>query len=132
MYAPDTPEEESRGIWFASGSRVYVAVEGEDIVGSYLIKPNQPGLGNHVANAAYMVHPEHRGRGIARLMGEHSLVEAKTAGFRAMQFNIVVSANDPAVKLWQSLGFDIIGTIPEAFRHGRLGFVDAYIMHRTL
>jgi ribosomal protein S18 acetylase RimI-like enzyme len=132
VYEPDTPQEIAHEIWMAPGNSVYVAVDDVRIVGSYLLKQNHPGLGSHIANAAYMVHPEHAGRGIGRLMGEHSLAQAKEAEFRAMQFNIVVSTNEPAVRLWKSLGFHIIGTIPQAFRHGALGLVDAYIMYRSL
>src|SRR5947208_13017664 len=102
VFDPGTSEEEARGIWLARGNKVYVAVDDGHIVGSYLLKPNQPGLGSHIANAAYMVHPEHAGRGIGRLMGEHSLAQAKEAGFRAMQFNIGVSTNEAAVRLWTS------------------------------
>jgi L-amino acid N-acyltransferase YncA len=132
VYRPETTEEEGRAIWMSPGHSVYVAVEDGRMVGSYWFRPNQPGLGAHVANAAYMVSPAHAGRGVGRAMGAHSLREAKAAGFTAMQFNIVVSTNAPAVALWKSLGFSVIGVSPKAFDHKALGLVDAYIMHRFL
>jgi ribosomal protein S18 acetylase RimI-like enzyme len=109
-----------------------VAESGGQVVGTYILKPNQPALGSHVANAAFMVSPAARGLGVGKRMGEHCLVEARRLGFRAMQFNFVVSTNEAAVRLWQQLGFEIIGTLPEAFRHSQRGFVDAYVMFRTL
>lgn len=102
------------------------------VVGTYVLKPNQPALGSHVANASFMVSPVARGSGVGRSMGEHSLAEARRLGFRAMQFNFVVSTNEAAVRLWQRLGFGIVGTLPGAFRHARLGFVDAYVMFQEL
>ena len=102
------------------------------IVGTYVIRPNQPGLGAHVANAGYMVRPDAFGRGTGSALGTHSLEEARAAGYRAMQFNAVVSTNTRAVALWERLGFRIIGTVPEGFRHAKLGFVDLHIMHRML
>ena len=132
VFAPDTTKEEAFGICMSSGLTTYVAIVDGAVAGSYYIRPNQPGLGSHIANAGYMVAQEAGGRGIGRAMGEHSLVEAKAAGYLAMQFNFVVSANERAVSLWKSLGFSIIGTIPQAFRHSRLGLVDAYIMYRVL
>jgi ribosomal protein S18 acetylase RimI-like enzyme len=101
-------------------------------VGTYILKPNQPALGSHVANAAFMVLPAARGSGVGRGMGEHCLAEGRRLGFRAMQFNFVVSTNEAAVRLWQQLGFHIVGTLAEAFRHSQLGFVDAYVMFRML
>ncbi len=102
------------------------------MVGTYTLRPNAIGLGSHVANAAFMVSPEARGAGVGKRMGEHALAEARRLGFRAMQFNFVVSTNEPAVRLWRKLGFEIVGTLPGAFRHARLGFVDAYVMFQTL
>ncbi len=98
----------------------------------YKFHPNQPARGAHVVNASYMVKPGVLGKGIGRQMGEHSLLAAKQAGFLAMQFNIIVSTNRPAVHLWQSLGFNIIGTVPQAFNHSIHGLVNTYIMHRFL
>lgn len=126
-YDPETPENQARETWLPYA---YAAFEGNRIVGTYMMKPNQPGLGSHVANAGFMVSPDHEGKGIGRRMGLHSLGEAKNAGYEAMQFNFVVSVNTRAVALWQSLGFSIVGTVPKAFRHAKLGLVDVYVMHR--
>ena len=127
-----TTRQEAHEVWFSPKVYTYVAREDNKILGAYFIKANQPGLGSHIANAAYMVDPEQQGRGIATKLCLHSLEEAKQKGFRAMQFNIVVSTNLPAVHLWQKLGFKIIGTTPEAFKHREKGFVDAHIMYRSL
>lgn len=131
-FGPETTREQARDFWRSEGSFAFVAVVEGVVRGAYLLKPNQPGLGSHVANAAYMVDPSSRGLGLGEAMGRHSLDEAKARGFRAMQFNIVVSTNEPAVRLWTRLGFEIVGTLPGAFRHARLGFVDAYVMWQSL
>lgn len=102
------------------------------LVGSYILKPNQPALGAHIANASFIVAPKARGLGVGRAMGEHCLSEAGRLGFRAMQFNFVVSTNESAVHLWQELGFKIVGTLPGAFRHAVKGYVDVYVMFRSL
>lgn len=132
VYAPDTTKEEAFALWMAPAGATYVAVEGDAVVGTYILKPNQPSLGAHVANAGFMVLPDAAGRGIGRTMAEHCLREAKAAGYLAMQFNFVVSTNERAVALWRSLGFSIVGTLPKAFHHRSLGLVDAYVMHRFL
>jgi ribosomal protein S18 acetylase RimI-like enzyme len=121
-----------RDYWFGPGVSSYVWDEGGRVLGVYKLVPNQAGRGGHVANASYLVAPEARGRGLGRRLGEDSLVRARDAGYRAMQFNFVVTTNAAAVRLWQSLGFTIIGTSPGAYRHAQLGFVDAYVMFRTL
>ncbi len=133
VFDPVTPENEMLAYWFSQEKHVYVA-ESEDgeIVGTFWLKPNQPGLGDHVCNAAYMVPLEAQGRGVGRQMAEFSLNEARRLGFTAMQFNFVVASNTAAVRLWQSLGMEIIGTIPDAFRHSQLGLTDAHIMYRKL
>ncbi len=102
------------------------------VIGMYKMIPNRIGLGSHVANASFMVDPSAHGRGAGRAMGEHCLDEARKAGYHAMQFNFVVSTNTAGVALWKKLGFEIVGTLPKAFRHSRLGYVDAYVMHRFL
>ena len=106
--------------------------EGGRVVGMYKLIANQRDLGSHVANASFMVSPTYAGRGVGRQLGLHCLREAARAGYRAMQFNFVVSTNTAAVALWQKLGFAIVGTLPKAFRHQSLGYVDAYVMHRFL
>jgi L-amino acid N-acyltransferase YncA len=132
VYDPSTSREEAMAYWFAKGTRTYVAEQDGKVVGSYILRANRPGLGNHVANAGFMVDPAVRGSGVGRAMGEHALVEARHLGYVAMQFNFVISTNESAVHLWQSLGFKIVGTLPGAFRHARKGFVDAYVMFRSL
>jgi len=118
--------------WRAPGHEVFVADVGGKIPGTYYLRANTRGGGAHVANCGYMVAPDAYGRGTARAMCEHSLVRARERGFRAMQFNFVIASNERAVRLWQSCGFDIAGTLPRAFDHPRHGFVDAYVMFRTL
>lgn len=109
-----------------------VAIEEELVVGTYIIKPNQMGLGAHIANGSFMVHPKHEGKGLGKKLGLHALRLAKSRGFKAMQFNMVVATNEAAVALWTKLGFEIIGTVPGVFKHKRLGYVDAYVMYQNL
>lgn len=132
VYDPNTPREEAEAYWFAKGTRTYVAEENGKVVGSYILRPNRPGLGNHVSNAGFMVDPAARRLGVGRAMGEHALEEARRLGYSAMQFNFVISTNETAVRLWQRLGFRIVGTLPGAFRHSQKGLVDAYVMYRLL
>jgi ribosomal protein S18 acetylase RimI-like enzyme len=124
--------EEALAYWSAPGHEVFVAEENREILGTYYLRANQKGGGAHVANCGYMTAPWASGRGIARAMCAHSLDVAKTRGFRAMQFNFVVSSNERAVRLWQSCGFEIVGRLPEAFVHPTLGAVDALVMFRQL
>ena len=132
VFAADTPEADAFAYWFGPGVRTWVAeVEGR-IVGMYKIVANQRDRGAHVANASFMVAPDGAGRGIGRAMGADCLRQARALGFHAMQFNFVVSTNRPAVDLWLSLGFRIVGTLPGAFLHDSQGYVDAYVMFRTL
>ncbi|HEX5507954.1 MAG TPA: GNAT family N-acetyltransferase [Pseudolabrys sp.] len=118
--------------WRAPGHEVFVAETGGTILGTYYLRANNRGGGVHVANCGYIVAPGAYGRGVARAMCEHSLDRARKRGFRAMQFNFVISSNERAVKLWQSCGFKIAGTLPAAFEHPARGFVDAYVMYRAL
>jgi L-amino acid N-acyltransferase YncA len=132
-YPPDTTEREARALWLLPPpAEVWVAVEGEEVLGTYKVSPNRIGLGDHVANGSYMVSARVRGRGIGRALAEHSLVRARELGYTAMQFNAVVSTNTRAIALWRSLGFIIVGTVPSGFRHSALGTVDFHIMHRFL
>jgi ribosomal protein S18 acetylase RimI-like enzyme len=132
-FAPDSSEEEIRKIWIDAPLATYVACSQDGkITGTYFIKANQPGLGSHVCNCGYVVAADARGQGIASLMCEHSQVEAVRLGFRSMQFNFVVSTNEGAVRLWKKLGYHIAGTLPGAFRHKLLGYVDAYVMFKQL
>jgi GNAT superfamily N-acetyltransferase len=132
VFDPNTPKEDLQRLWFAGYMDTFVAEDHNEIVGSYIIKPNQPDLGNHIANASYMVNPDHQGRGIGKLLCEHSIKFAKEKGYTGIQFNIVVSTNVSAVHLWKKCGFEIIGTTPGGFRHKELGLVDTYIMFRDL
>ena len=132
VFDPKISREEALAYWLNSSACCYVAKRGGIVVGTYVLRPNQPDLGSHIANAAFMVAPGARGLGVGRTMGEHCLGEARRLGYRGMQFNFVVSTNEPAVRLWRQLGFEIIGTLPGAFRHSRDGFVDAYVMFRSL
>jgi GNAT superfamily N-acetyltransferase len=131
-WAPDMSLEEGRRIWTAAPARAFVAELDGAAVATYSVRPNQPGLGDHVANAGYMVEPAARGQGIARALCEHSMETARQAGFTAMQFNFVVSSNEGAVRLWQRCGFRIVGQVPGAFRHRERGATDVFIMHRFL
>ena len=134
VYAVDPAigEPEGRAYWFSSGHEVFVAEAGGVIVGSYYMRANQGGGGAHVANCGYMTDPARQRRGVARTMCLHSLDHARARGFRAMQFNIVVSTNTRAVRLWDSLGFAVVGRLPGAFHHPRDGYVDALVMFQGL
>ncbi len=133
-YALDTNMSESDALmyWTGPDKETFVAEEDGVILGTYYMRPNQSGGGRHVCNCGYMTRASTTGRGVARRMCEHSLQHAVARGFRAMQFNFVVSTNERAVRLWQSLGFAIVGRIPEAFEHPVHGYVDALVMHRML
>jgi L-amino acid N-acyltransferase YncA len=154
VFAPNTSREEALAYWFREDTHTYVAVQDfvgdavsvpgkltasptgqlqdRHVVGSYVLRSNRPSLGAHVSNASFIVAKSARGLGVGRVMGEHCLSEARRLGFRAMQFNFVVSTNESAVHLWQELGFKIVGTLPGAFRHSQKGYVDVYVMFRSL
>ena len=150
---PNISHEDALAYWFAPGTHTYVAetdalgdgaavpgkptasptiIRARQVLGTYILKPNQSGGGSHVANAGFMVSARARGQRIGRAMAEHCLSEAHKLGFRAMQFNYVISTNIPAIRLWQDLGFTIVGTLPGAFRHPENGYVDVYVMYRSL
>ena len=131
-YAPDTGEAEAKRIWMDAPRKTYVAVAGEDVVGTYYVKTNQMGQGAHVCNAGYMVREDQRGRGLGRALCRHSLDQARAMGYHAMQFNFVASSNTGAIGLWQKMGFEIVGTLPEAFKHEGQGYEDVFIMYRLL
>ena len=130
--ARDIGREGALAYWRSPGHAVFVAEENGQVVGTYYLRANQKGGGAHVANCGYMTAPGQSGRGVARAMCAHSLIEAKTREFTTMQFNFVVASNERAVRLWQSCGFAIVGRLPQVFRHPRLGLVDALVMIRTL
>ena len=131
-FAADTPRADAHAYWLGPRLASFVAEDDGRIVGMYKIVENQRDLGSHVANASFMVDPSHSGRGIGYAMGTHALREARARGFLAMQFNFVVSTNTAAVTLWKRLGFAIVGTLPKVFRHRQHGYVDAYVMYRSL
>lgn len=126
------PEADALAYWVGADKQTFVAEDSGRVLGTYYLRANQAGGGGHVANCGYMTHADAQGRGLARSMAEHSLTHARSRGFRAMQFNFVVSSNTRAVRLWLSLGFDIVGTLPLAFEHPTDGFVDAFVMFRQL
>jgi RimJ/RimL family protein N-acetyltransferase len=128
----DMTRKDALEYWFAPGHEVFVADEGAQLLGTYFLQPNQQGGGLHVANCGYVTAPWATGRGVARAMCAHSLDRARERGFRAMQFNFVVSTNQRAIALWQRLGFEIVGRLPGAFEHPTAGFVDALVMYRSL
>ena len=133
VFDPDTAKESLDKYWFADYMNTFVAVEEDgEVLGTYIMKPNQIDLGNHIANCGYMVNPKYQGRGIGKLLCEHSVNFARQQGFLGIQFNIVVSTNEAALKLWQKFGFEIIGKTPKGFRHKTLGLVDTFIMFKDL
>ena len=130
---PNISRDDALAYWFAPGTHTYVAEEPAiGVIGTYILRPNQSGGGSHVANAGFMVSARARGQGIGRVMAEHCLSEASRLGFRAMQFNYVISTNTAAICLWRDLGFEIVGTLPDAFHHPEKGYVDVYVMYRSL
>jgi L-amino acid N-acyltransferase YncA len=152
---PHMSREDALAYWFACRTHTYVmeidrqsageadsfpgtatpsptADANRTIAGTYILRPNQSGGGSHVANAAFMVPASARGKGIGRAMAEHCLSEARRLGFHAMQFNFVISTNTSAIRLWQELGFEVVGNLPRAFRHPAKGYVDVYVMYRLL
>jgi L-amino acid N-acyltransferase YncA len=132
VFEQETSREDALQYWFSDHHRTFVLIEDGRVVGTYILKENQPGRGSHVANASYMASSDARGKGVGSLMCRHSLEEAKRLGFTAMQFNMVVSTNEAAISLWKKHGFRIVGTLPKVFRHATHGLVDAYVMHRFL
>ena len=134
-YPPDIDETDARAAWMHDGTDrrfTYVAEIDGQAVGTAYLKPNQPGLGDHVANAGWMVAPAAAGQGIGRRFAGYVMDEARRHGFSAIQFNSVVATNTAAIKLWESLGFEIVGTVPDAFRHRTAGLTAVHVMYRSL
>jgi ribosomal protein S18 acetylase RimI-like enzyme len=132
-FSPQSTEVEIHRIWIEAPARTFVACEPDGrIQGTYFIKANQPGLGAHVCNCGYVVAAQAQGKGIAARMCEHSQAQALALGFRAMQFNFVVATNTRAIRLWERLGFSVVGRLPGAFNHQQLGYVDALVMFKQL
>jgi len=132
VYGTDTTRAQARRLWTAPPAVVFVAEQGGRVVGTYSLRRNQPGLGDHVANCGYMTDPQVRRQGVATALCEHSLETARARGFTAMQFNFVVASNTAAIRLWEKHGFGVIGRIPGAFRHRTDGPTDALVMYRAL
>lgn len=133
-WGPDVPEHEARARWCLPPPwQVFVAVDrAGKVIGTAKVGPNHDGPGDHVANASFMVDPHNSGGGVGRAMAEHVIAFAREKGFHAMQFNTVVATNARAVALWQSLGFEVLATVPEAFRHPTHGLVGLHVMYRRL
>jgi|SRR5680860_413454 len=132
-YDPTWSSDQARAEWVeAPPGHAVVACDGPRLLGTAKMGPNRPGRGSHVSTASFMVAGEARGRGVGRALGEYAISWAREQGYAAMQFNAVVESNDVAVRLWRSLGFRIIGTVPEAFDHVTLGRVGLHVMHRML
>ena len=134
-YPPDIDSAAAENLWMADGNdrrRTYVAERDGEIVATAYVRPNQPGLGDHVANAGWMVSPAAAGQGIGRRFAAYVIDDAIALGFTGMQFNAVVATNTGAIGLWQSLGFEIVGTVPDAFRHATEGLVPVHVMYRRL
>ncbi len=128
----DLTREQALQYWYSPQHEVFVAGKDGEVLGTYYLRANQQGGGSHVANCGYMTASRARGQGVASAMCAHSLDRARQRGFRAMQFNFVVSTNESAVHLWQKFGFEIVGRLPEAFLHPKHGYVDALVMFRKL
>jgi L-amino acid N-acyltransferase YncA len=133
-YDPDISEADARSMWMLTPPARTVVATGPDdeVLGTASMYANRPGPGSHVASASFMVDPRHSGKGVGRALGENAIEWARASGFRAIQFNAVVETNTPAVGLWRALGFDVVGTVPEAFDHPQHGYVGLLIMHRFL
>ncbi|WP_191603368.1 GNAT family N-acetyltransferase [Marinomonas algicola] len=128
----DMTQEQAFDLWCKQPLKSFAFIESNKVLGIYYIKANAMGPSRHICNCGYMVSSDARGKGIARLMCKHSQVQALENGFEAMQFNSVVSTNKVAVQLWEKLGFTIVGTIPKAYKHAQLGYVDSYVMYKWL
>jgi L-amino acid N-acyltransferase YncA len=131
-YPRETTREQAISLWLETPRKTFVAEENGEILGTYYIKTNQPGGGDHVCNCGYMVSPAARGRGLASSMCEHSQQIARSLGYLAMQFNFVASTNEGALRLWTKLGFETVGRLPKAFNHPTQGYVDAMVMYKWL
>ncbi len=132
-YDPEWSSAQAQDVWVeAPPGHTVIACEGSQVLGTAKMGANRPGRGSHVATASFMVAADARGRGVGRALGEYALAWARERGYAAMQFNAVVESNHAAVRLWQALGFHIIGTVPEAFEHPTLGRVGLHVMHRRL
>lgn len=128
----DMNREVALAHWFSPDRTVFVAEAADGVAGTYYVRANRPGPGSHVANAGFMVAANRGGQGVGQALCEHALSTARTNGFQSMQFNFVVAINGRAVRLWQRMGFDIVGRVPDAFLHPIHGMSDALVMYRRL
>ncbi len=131
-YPRDTNKEQAQNLWLEMPLITYVVEKNSVILGTYFIKTNQTGAGEHVCNCGYMVEHAAQGKGLAKLMCQHSQRQALELGYKAMQFNFVAASNTGALKLWQKLGFATVGCLPKAFLHPQLGYIDAMVMYKWL
>ncbi|WMN60122.1 GNAT family N-acetyltransferase [Pseudoalteromonas xiamenensis] len=131
-FDPTLSREDAYELWCVQPLKTFVYIENETVLGSYYLKANAMGPSNHVSNCGYMVCEQARGKGVAKKLCIHSQLVARQEGFKAMQFNSVVSTNETAVSLWQKLGFEIVGVLPKAYNHLRFGYVDSYVMYKWL
>jgi L-amino acid N-acyltransferase YncA len=132
-YPEDLSSDEARRYWMTGPpNRTVVAVDGDVVLGTATMGPNRPGRGSHVATASFMVNPHQQNRGVGRALGNEMIDWARREGYRAIQFNAVVETNEAAVRLWKSLGFDVLATVPDAFDHAEHGFVGLLVMYRRL
>ncbi len=135
FYPQDISKSEAKELWFVNGKNnawTFVAIVDDEIVGTAYLKPNAIGLGNHIANAGWMIAPHCAGKGVGRAFAHFVLDKAKGAGFYGMQFNAVIASNERAIALWKSLGFEIVGTVPDAFRHAERGLTAIHVMYARL
>ena len=132
VFSLDKTKELMMGYWMGADKTTFVVENKGVVVGTFYLKANQEGLGDHICNAGFVVSQDAEGQGVGRWMGEFAQAAAKSRGFLAMQFNFVIQSNQKAVHLWKSLGFSVIGEIPEAYRHPELGLVPALIFHKKL
>jgi ribosomal protein S18 acetylase RimI-like enzyme len=132
VFSLDKSKESMMGYWMGADKTTFAVESGGELVGTFYLKANQEGFGDHVCNAGFVVAPEAEGQGLGRWMGTIALEEAKIRGYLAMQFNFVIKSNQPAVHLWKSLGFSVLGEIPEAYRHPKLGLVSGLIFYKKL
>ena len=132
VFDPDSSRQKMLDYWCNEKHHTFVAIIGNVVVGTFIIKDNQPDLGSHVANASFMTAPDHEGLGVGTAMGKYALSEARKLGYMSMQFNMVVKSNEVAIRLWQKLGFSIVGEVPDAFKLKSGVYVNAFIMWRKL
>lgn len=131
-YDRTTSKDQAKQIWLDTPRQTFVCTVNGEVLGTYYLKTNQAGPGDHVCNCGYMVSAKARGLGLATAMCQHSQATALALGYQAMQFNFVACSNEGAVRLWHQLGFETVGRLPKAFNHPSLGYIDALVMYRWL